>query len=663
MTKHESKLNPVSGFDFVWQPTEENIANSNLSSFMKKTGVQSIADLQQRSTDDVEWFTENVLQFLDIQFQHPYSKILDVSRGIALPRWCVNGKLNIVQNCIHKWLQNPTTALQTAVISETEEGDVSSLSYQELATEVNRCSNALRSLGITKGDVVALYMPMTIEIVVALFAIASIGAIVLPLFSGFGPVAIRDRLNDAEAKALFTASTAKRRGRTITLKKTVDEALKEVPSVRHVIVVRRSGRPSVDQTKMDVKRDHWWDELVAGQSEKNKLAQTDAEDVLMLIYTSGTTGKPKGVVHTHCGFPVKAAQDMCFGTDVHPGQVIHWVTDMGWMMGPWLVFGAALLGATCVLYDGSPDHPDPTRLWRLVESHRIEILGLSPTLVRTLIPHGDDAIGDCDLSSLRLFASTGEPWNPSPWTWLFERIGKKKLPIINYSGGTEISGGIVMSNPLQPLKATGFSGPCPGIAADVVDDDCTPLREGVGELVIRKPWIGMARGFWNNEERYLETYWSRWKDVWFHGDWATIDTDGTWYILGRSDDTINVGGKRLGPTDFESILVTHETVAEAGAIGVPDPIKGTTVICFCVLMPTITPDQKLKHTLLDKTAMELGKPMKPADIHFVSDLPKTRNSKLMRRIIRNAYLGEDLGDTSSLINPEAVTEIALLNKS
>jgi acetyl-CoA synthetase len=384
---------------------------------------------------------------------------------------------------------------------------------------------------------------------------------------------------------------------------------------------------------------------------------TDAEDTLMVIYTSGTTGKPKGAVHTHCGFPVKAAQDMAFGTDVHQGDVIYWMTDMGWMMGPWLVFGALILGATMFIYDGAPDYPGPDRLWALVERHKITQLGVSPTLIRALIPHGEEPFKKHDLSSLRLFASTGEPWNPDPWLWLFEKIGEGKRPIINYSGGTEISGGIVMGNPITPLKPCAFSAPCPGIAADVFDEDGNPLRNAVGELVIKSPWIGMTRGFWQDEQRYLDTYWSRWEDVWVHGDFAAIDLDGLWYILGRSDDTLKIAGKRLGPAEAESVLVSHPDVVEAAAIGVPDDVKGMVLVLFTVCRPGVQGDDALRKALKMLVVEALGKSLSPKDILFVSDLPKTRNAKVMRRMIRAAYLGQELGDTSSLVNPEAVEEI------
>ncbi|MCP4360578.1 MAG: AMP-binding protein [Chloroflexi bacterium] len=620
---------------------------------MAEHNIANFAELMARSTTDVAWFTEAVLQFLGVQFQRPYTQIVDLSDGIQWPKWCVDGQLNIAYNCVDKWATNPVTRDNLALIWEGEEGTAYQLTYGQLAAEVNRCANALRGLGLGKGDGIGLHMPMTPEVCVALLAIAKIGGVILPLFSGYGVSAIVSRLADAEAKALFTADGFFRRGKVVPLKPTADEALQQLPSVEHLIVYQRTG----NGVEMVDGRDHWWHDLIPQQSDKAELEPTAAEDVLMIIYTSGTTGKPKGAVHTHCGFPVKAAQDMAFGTDVHPGDVIYWMSDMGWMMGPWLVFGATILGATFFAYDGAPDYPAPDRLWQLVARHKINQLGVSPTLIRALIPHGDEMVQQHDLSSLTCFASTGEPWNPDPWLWLFNVVGEGKRPIINYSGGTEIGGGIVMGNPIQPLKPAAFSAACPGIAADVVADDGRSLRNQVGELAIRAPWIGMTRGFWQDRQRYMEAYWSRIPNVWIHGDWAAIDEDGMWYILGRSDDTIKVAGKRLGPAEVESVLVNHAAVAEAAAIGVPHEIKGSEVVCFCVLAPGYEPSADLRTELRAKVAAEMGKPLAPKEIWFVSDIPKTRNAKVMRRIIRSAYLGQDPGDTSSLVNPEAVVEI------
>jgi acetyl-CoA synthetase len=646
------------GGDIVWRPTLQQIEHANLTAFMRKHAIKDFGDLMQKSTGDLEWFTDAVLKFLDIQFYEPYTKAVDLTEGIQFPKWCVNGKMNIVHNCVDKWTMDsrPQTTVnrqRSAVIFEGEEGIKKTLTYAELYKEVNKTANALRSLELGKGDAIGIFMPMTPEIVVALLAIAKIGGIILPLFSGYGAGAIVSRLQDANAKALFAADGAYRRGKPVDMKSVADEAAEQVSSLKHMIVLKRTGQ----DVSMKIGRDHWWADLIAPQSDSASTEISSAEDPLMIIYTSGTTGKPKGALHTHCGFPVKAAQDMAFGTDVHAGDVIYWMTDMGWMMGPWQVFGSLLLGATMFLYDGAPDFPAPDRLWDLVEKHDINQMGVSPTLIRSLIPQGDEHFKKHDLSSLKCFASTGEPWNPDPWMWLFEKVGQGKRPIINYSGGTEISGGIVMGNFLLPLKPCAFSAACPGMDADVVDENGNSIRNAVGELVIKAPWIGMTRGFWNDKQRYLDTYWSRWENIWVHGDFAAVDSDGLWYILGRSDDTIKIAGKRLGPAEVESILVRHKDIVEAAAIGVPHAVKGSELVLFAVTRPGAGPTDALRQELKKMVIAEMGKALAPKAILFVIDLPKTRNAKVMRRVIRSAYLGLDLGDTSSLVNAQALEEI------
>ncbi|MBI3894938.1 MAG: AMP-binding protein [Acidobacteria bacterium] len=643
-------------FDFggpiVWRPTPEQAEGSRLAAFLKKHSLSNFDELLRRSTDDIEWFWNAVVEDLDIRFFTPYEKILDISRGETWARWCVGGRMNIVHNCLDKWL-GTSAEKRTALVWEGEEGDVRALTYGELYQEVCRMAAALRRLGLKKGDVIGLFMPMTPEIAIALFATARIGAIILPLFSGYGAEAVASRLNAAGAKALFTADGFYRRGQAIQMKEVADQAAARTPSLETVIVLRRTGT----NVPWTARRDHWWHEISSSSAVSPEIEITDAEDPLMLIYTSGTTGLPKGAVHTHCGFPIKAAQDMVHCLDVRSSDVVYWVTDMGWMMGPWLVLGTALLGATMFFYDGAPDYPAPDRLWSLVERHGISVLGISPTLIRALMQHGEEPVRRHNLSSLRILGSTGEPWNPGPWNWFFQTIGKGEIPIINYSGGTEISGGILGGNLLTPLKPTAFSGPIPGMAVDVVDESGQSVRQQVGELVLRRPWIGMTRGFWKEPERYLETYWSQFPGLWTHGDWAAVDADGLWYILGRSDDTIKVAGKRLGPAEVESILVAHEAVAEAACVGVPDPVKGQEVVCFCVLRPGRAPEDTLREQLRERVAQNLGKPMKPREIKFVRDLPKTRNAKLMRRVVRAAYLSEPTGDLSSLENPLAVEEI------
>ncbi len=641
------------GGEIVWKPTPEHIEQANLTRFMRLHTITDFDELMQKSTSDVAWFTDAVLKFLDIQFYEPYSKVIDLSNGIQFPKWCVDGVMNIVHNCVDKWATMKDEEGKKAIVWEGEEGQTKSLTYKELYIEVNKAANALHSLGLKKGDAIGIFIPMTPEIVIALLATAKIGGIILPLFSGYGAGAIVSRMQDADAKALFAADGAFRRGKAVEMKSLADEAAEQILTLKHMIVLKRTGQ----EIKMKEERDHWWHELIDSRSDECETEKTSAEDPLMIIYTSGTTGKPKGALHTHSGFPVKAAQDMAFGTDIHSGDVIYWMTDMGWMMGPWLVFGSLLLGATVFLYDGAPDFPAPNRLWELVEKHKINQLGVSPTLIRSLIPHGDEHFKKHDLSSLKCFASTGEPWNPDPWMWLFEKVGQGKLPIINYSGGTEISGGIVMGNPLMPLKPCAFSAPCPGMDADVLDENGNSIKNAVGELVIKSPWIGMTRGFWKDNQRYLDAYWSRWPNIWVHGDFAAIDDDGLWYILGRSDDTIKIAGKRLGPAEVESILVRHADIVEAAAIGVPHDVKGSELILFAVTRPGVERSVALRQQLIEMVVAEMGKPLAPKSILFVSDLPKTRNAKVMRRMIRAAYLGLELGDTSSLVNPLAVEEI------
>ena len=648
------------GGEVAWRPTSAHIQHSRLKAFMDRHGLRTYDELLRRSTTDPEWFWPAVLDDLGIEFYEPYTRILDTARGIPWPQWCVGARLNIVHNCIEKWLGTPV-ARQIAVRWEGEEGQTRELTYEELSANVNECAAGLRRLGIAKGDRVALFMPMCPELVTAFFAVIKIGGIVLPLFSGYGSDAVLTRLTDSEARVLITADGFWRRGQQVRMKPVADQAVDGAPSVEHVIVVPRIGL----HVPMRAPRDRSFDDLMQagrGADSETETERTGAEDPLMLIYTSGTTGRPKGAVHTHCGFPIKAAQDMAHCFDVHERDTMYWVSDMGWMMGPWEVFGMTLLGGTIVFYDGAMDYPGPDRLWGLVERHKVNILGVSPTLIRSLMRHGDDPVRRHDLSSLRILGSTGEPWNPEPWRWLFDVAGRGKLPIINYSGGTEVSGGLVAGNVLTPLKPAAFAAPPPGIAADVVDDEGNPVRNRVGELVVRAPWMGMTKGFWNDADRYIQTYWSRFPDVWVHGDWAAIDDDGLWYILGRSDDTIKIAGKRLGPAEVESVLVEHPAVVEAAAIGVPDELKGQALVCFCVLRPGDEPSAALADELEGLVAARLGKPLRPAAVKFVRDLPKTRNAKVMRRVIRSAYLGDAPGDLTSLENPQAVAEIERVRK-
>ena len=645
------------GQEIAWQPNPEWIAQSNLQRFMDRHGIGSYDALLTRAAEDIGWFWDAVMEDLDIRFAHPYSQIVDLEAGAPFAQWCVGGQMNIIHNCLDKW-QATATAAEPALIWEGEEGQCATLTYAQLHQDVCRCANALRGLGIGRGDAVGLYMPMIPELAVAFLAVVKIGGVVLPLFSGYGPSAISSRLNDADAKAVFTADGFLRRGQAVAMKATLDRALSDVPSVQHVIVCKRlpdsSAAPPIPWQE---ERDHWWPELVPAQASAAETSPTSAETPLMIIYTSGTTGRPKGALHTHCGFPVKAAQDMRHAMDLKAGERMYWMTDMGWMMGPWLVFGTLLNGATMFFFDGSGDYPSVDRIWELCARHGITHLGLSPVLVRSLMPHGSDAVTRHDLSRLRAVGSTGSPWDPVSWRWVFEHVLESRKPILNYTGGTEISGGILAGNFFKPLKPAAFGGPIPGMDADVVDEAGNPVRGQVGDLIIRQPWIGMTRGFWGDNERYLDTYWRSFDGLWVHGDFCAIDEDGLWYILGRSDDTIKVAGKRLGPAEVEAIVNAHPDVTESAAVGVPHPLKDNEVVVFAVLKPGVAASEALRTMLQERITTELGRPLRPKEVRFCAALPKTRNAKVMRRVIRAAYLGEDPGDISSLEDPTTVQAI------
>lgn len=692
---HETNL--LEDQPIAWTPTPEVIERAQLTRFMKQVGVATWDELYEFSIREVEKFTEEVLKFLDIKFEPPYEKLLDTTDGVEFPKWfsphrredaesdhsSPSAGLNITTMCLDRW-QTDEMKHKPAVIWEDEAGTSRETSYLELFEDVGDLAEGLKMLGLAKGDAIGIHLPMSAETVEVLLAIARIGAIAVPVFSGYGIDAIASRLNAVKAKALFTIEGFDRRGKFFDAYNVAEQAAAHCPTLTSILVVNKSTlvdekwEPD-DRASRNPKVafvPHLIDRVIEEMSPRQTTPPepTSAEDPLIILYTSGTTGKPKGIAHTHASFPIKAAQDMAFGTDVGKGTRISWYTDIGWMMGPWLIYGALINGATICIYDGAPDYPTPDRMWEFCAKHKVEVLGISPTLVRSLATHGDDLPKKHDLSSLRAFASTGEPWNPAPWWWLFEKVGNSKLPIINYSGGTEIAGGILMGNPLLPIKPCSFPAPCPGMDVDILDEEGNPVEPGkVGELVIKQPWIGMARGFWQEKERYLDTYWRRFQDIWVHGDFAMRDKDGHWFILGRSDDTLKVAGKRVGPAEVESLLVAHQLVTEAAVIGVPDEVKGTAMVAFVVVndeyrISNIEPaenensafdirNSKFEIELKALVAKDMGKPLAPSRIHFVSALPKTRNAKVMRRVIRAAYLGEDPGDLSALENPAAVDEI------
>jgi acetyl-CoA synthetase len=637
--------------EIIWRPDPETAKRTRIARFMARHGLPTLESLQRRSVEDLEWYWDAVSKDLGWAWSTPYRKVADLSRGIQWPTWFPGGRMNLAANCIDRHLGERRD--QPALISEAEDGEVRTLTYAELGREVARLANALTRLGVRAGDTVGIFLPMCQEAAVAVLAVSRIGAVYTPCFSGYGAQAVATRLSGCDAKVLITADAFARRGNAIPLKQTADEAVAEAPSIERVIVHRRTGAP-VPWTRG---RDLWWHDVVAAESDRSEPVAVEADHPALIIYTSGTTGRPKGTVLTQGGFGMKNAHDWAYLFDMTPGSRMFWVTDLGWLMGPMLITGTLLMGGTVVLFEGTPDYPKPDRLWALCARHRVTHLGISPTAVRALMPYGHDWITAHDLSSLRIIGSTGEPWNPEPYRWLFEHVGKRRVPIINYTGGTEISGGILACFPIAPIKPCSFAGPIPGMAAEVYGEDGTPVREEVGELVVTRPWPGMTHGFWRDPDRYLETYWSRWPDVWVHGDWAYVDRDGFWFIHGRSDDTLKIAGKRVGPAEVESVLVGHPAVNEAAAIGVPHDVKGESVVCFAVLRPDQSASDTLRAELVDRVTHHMGKAIRPERVLFTRELPKTRSAKIMRRVIRATYLGKDPGDLSSLENPGAVAAV------
>lgn len=638
--------------EIVWRPSDELIAQSNVKRFMDAHGIATYDELVQRSTDDLAWFWNAVVEDLAIPFLQPYERVLDTSKGNAWAEWFVGGRINLAHVCVDQHAAGEQQDC-VALIWEGEDESIVRWTYGELAEATNRLANGLSRLGIGKGDAVGLFMPMLPETVAAFMAIAKLGAILVPIFSGFGAEAVAVRLQDAGAKALVTADGFYRKGKVVPMKQIADEAVEQSPTVEHVVVHRRAGQ----EIPWTEGRDRGWHELVEGHATERAPEPTESEDPFMVIYTSGTTGRPKGAVHVHGGFTVKVAEEVAYQTDLQDGDVLYWVSDMGWIMGPWEVVGGLALGGTVFIYEGAPDYPQPDRLWAMIERHQVSQLGLSPTLIRALMKHGTVPLERHDLSSLRIIGSTGEPWNPEPYQWCLDHVGGGRCPIINLSGGTEIGACFLSPHPINDLKSCTLRGPSLGMDVDVYDPSGESVRGKVGELVCKQPWPGMTRGLWNDPDRYIETYWSGFEGVWTHGDWAYIDEDGFWFLQGRSDDTIKVAGKRLGPAEVESVLVEHPAVAESAAIGVPDEVKGQAIWGFATLRPGYEPSGTLERELTELAADHLGKSFTPARIVFVTDLPKTRNAKLLRRAVRAVVIGEDLGDLSSLENPEALDEI------
>ena len=636
----------------VWKPTKDYVENANITRFMKKHNIKNYKELIKKSTEDIGWFWDAVVKDLDIKWYKPYDKVFDDTDGIQWTKWFVGGKTNIVLNCLDKHIKS-NRKNNFAITWENESGDVQRLTYKELFIEVNKFANALKELGVKKGDRIGIYMPMVPETIIGFLAVMKIGAISIPIFSGFGSHALASRLQIAGAKLLLTADGSVRRGKKVEIKKEVDKAIDTVSTLEHIIVYKRLG---ID-VPWNNKRDIWWEDVVTRQSDKCETLEMDSEDYSMIIFSSGTTGPPKGTVHTHGGALAQIGKELGYYFDVKEKDVFFWLSDIGWMMGPWMIIGVYNFGGNIVIFEGAPDYPNPGKLWELIEKHKITTFGISPTAIRMLMKYGDEWVKKYDLSSLRFLGSTGEPWDPDSWSWFFEKVGEKKIPIINISGGTEIVGCFLSPLPITPLKPCTLGGPGLGMDIDVYNDNGKPIRGKMGHLVAKKPAPSMTRGFWNEPKRYIDTYWSKWPNIWYHGDWASIDENGFWFLHGRSDDTIKIAGRRTGPAEIEAALIEHPAVSEAATIGVPDEIKGEDIVCFVVLKPEFKPNEKLRDELKGQVIKIMGKTLKPSDIKFVKDLPKTRSAKIVRRLIKSAFLNKEINDLSSLENPKAIEEI------
>jgi acetyl-CoA synthetase len=636
--------------DFIWSPSDEEVESANLTRLARRLGVERYHDLHRISIEEPERFWPAVVEDLGLEFSEPWQQVLDTSLGPEWATWFTGGKLNLAWNCVHR-LAAGELAEEEAAVWQSEDGTRLSLTWRELSDQVFALAEGLGSIGIGAGDAVGIFLPMSPQVAIASHACAHLGAVQVPIFSGFAPAAIAARLADAKAKAVITADGSLRRGQVVPMKQIVGEALESAPTVTHTVVWRRLG---LDDVPMTVGRDRFWDELVEGTSSDLPPRQVDSEHPYLLAYTSGTTGRPKGALHVQGGFLVSIAREVAYQANVKPGDRIHFATDMGWIMGPWTVVGGGACGATVVYAEGAPDYP-ADRIWELVEAERVTMLGISPTLVRALIPKGDP---ETDLSSLNAICTTGEPWNRDPYLWLFEHVGVGTTPIVNCSGGTEVGACFLTTCVTEPIKAVALGFPALGQDMDVFGPDGEPIRGEVGELVCKRPWPGMTRGIWGDDERYLDTYWRRFPGVWTHGDWASVDEDGYWFLHGRSDDTLNIAGKRIGPAELESAAVAYDAVAEAAAIGVPHDVKGEVAWLFCVLKPGHEPTPASAQEISNAVADELGKAFKPERIVFVSALPKTRSAKIVRRAVRARVLGKEPGDLSSLENPEALDEIA-----
>jgi acetyl-CoA synthetase len=658
--------------EVVHEPDPAFVAASNVREFMEAYGMADHDELIARTTGDVEgvpesgldWFWDEVVDYLGVEFDEPYDAVRDDSEGPQFTRWYPGGRLNVAHNAVdrHAAVDEPARN-RLALLWEGEPGDVRRYSYHDLARESNRVASYLDRVGVGTGDAVALYMPMVPEVASVLYGCLKLGAIAVPVFSGFGVDATATRLAESGAEVLFTADGFHRRGSEVLLKPTADEALAAAGGVERVVVHDRLGARdpgSGVSVPFDPGRDAWWGDAVGDADPRFETRSLPSDAESLLLYSSGTTGRPKGIVQTHAGLQVQTAKELHFGFDLKPADRFFWLSDIGWMMGPWALVGTHTFAGTAFVYEGAPDHPSNERLPAMIERHGITQFGVSPTAIRALRRGGLDPSG-YDRSSLRILGSTGEPWDPESWRWFYERFGDGECPLVNISGGTEICGCFLMPMPTQPLKPCTLGGPGLGMAVDVVDEAGESVVESGerGFLVARDSCPSMTKSLWEGDERYLAEYWSTWTDppLWDHGDWAQVDADGFWFLHGRADDALNVAGRKVGPAEVEGVLVEHPAVNQAAAVGVPDETTGTAVVAYVVLEPDADAGDDLRTELSDRVASRQGRPFRPRELLFVDALPRTQSGKVIRRAVAAVHRGEDPGDLSSMENPEALEAV------
>jgi acetyl-CoA synthetase len=606
----------------------------------------------EAATDRLAFWAEQARR---LDWDEPWTEVLDWSRA-PFARWFVGGRLNVAYNCVDRHVESGHGD-QVALRFEGEPGDTRDVTYAELQREVSRAAHALTELGVTAGDRVAIYMPMVPEAVVAMLACARIGAPHSVVFAGFSAEALRSRIDDAQATLVITADGQNRRGAPMPLKPAVDEAIEHTPSVQHVLVVRRTG----GDVEMREGRDVWWHDIVDRQSDVHEPQAFDSEHPLFILYTSGTTGKPKGILHTSGGYLTQASFTHWNVFDLKPDSDVYWCTaDIGWVTGhSYIVYGPLSNRVTQVIYEGTPDTPHKGRFWEIVEKYGVTIFYTAPTAIRTFMKWGVEYPRQHDLSSLRLLGTVGEPINPEAWMWYRDVIGDDECPIVDTWWQTET--GAIMISPLPGVTATkpgSAMRPLPGIGAAVVDDHGTPVEPGHGGyLVLTEPWPSMLRGIWGDDQRYVDTYWSRWPQYYFAGDGAKIDFDGALWLLGRVDDVMNVSGHRISTTEVESALVSHPTVAEAAVVGAADDVTGQGIVAFVILRGGVeegADGSEYITTLRNHVAHEIGPIAKPRQIMIVSELPKTRSGKIMRRLLRDVAENRSLGDVTTLADPHVM---------